>query len=264
MTASRLSTVAAARELTSPAPPGHGPRAALTLLGGWRLVVDGRVVDCPLTARRAVAILALRGPHRRLDLAAALWPQQPDPKAAARIRAMLWRLHRAAPDIVVAADRLALATDVAVDVAVLLDQARAATAPDTGPHGEADPADGLLVSGAELLPDWYEDWVLAERDRVARMRVGALEALARRHLATGSPARALRAAVAATLLDPLSEVPHRLAVEAHLAEGNAAAAVHLFTTFRDTLDRELDVDPSATFQNLVRPYAVGTALHRQR
>ncbi len=48
----------------------------------------------------------------------------------------------------------------------------------------------------ELLPDWYDDWVLAERETLRLRRIAALEHLADELLGRGRYAQATEAALA--------------------------------------------------------------------
>ena len=121
--------------------------------------------------------------------------------------------------------------------------------------GSASPHIGLLdllqVSG-ELLPDWYEDWVLVERERFRQLRLHALEILSIRFTELGLFWAALEAGLAAVAGEPLRESAHRTVVIAHLAEGNRLDAEHQFNLYRDLLRRELGIEPSASFTHLLR------------
>ena len=74
----------------------------------------------------------------------------------------------------------------------------------------------------DLLPDWYDDWLFLERERLGRLRVHALEALCRRFLDAGFPARAIDLALTAVSVEPLRESAHRALISTHLAEGNVS------------------------------------------
>jgi hypothetical protein len=73
--------------------------------------------------------------------------------------------------------------------------------------------------GGELLPGWYEDWVLVERKRLRQLRMHALEALAEKLTEAGRYGVAMPAAYAAVRADPVRESAHRAVVRVHLAEG---------------------------------------------
>nr|WP_246211838.1 bacterial transcriptional activator domain-containing protein [Phytoactinopolyspora alkaliphila] len=125
--------------------------------------------------------------------------------------------------------------------------------------------------GGELLPGWYDEWVLAERERIHQTRLHVLEALSGALVERGAHAQALEAALQAVEIDPLRESAHRSVIQVHLAEGNAAAAVREYQRFRSMLRDELDVEPThhmtALMQQVTRhdlsertgPGAPGTA-----
>ena len=74
-------------------------------------------------------------------------------------------------------DHIALSAATSVDVRDVLAAAR-----DLARCGPGDGRDSRvqdrLVRAEELLPGWYDDWVLLERERFARLRARSLEALA--------------------------------------------------------------------------------------
>ena len=104
----------------------------------------------------------------------------------------------------------------------------------------------------DLLPGWYDDWVLLERERLRQVRLQALEAVAARLASLGRHGEALQAAHAAIRAEPLRESAHRLMVRIHLAEGNVAEAVRAYELFRTMLEHELGVPPSELMTRLVR------------
>ena len=79
----------------------------------------------------------------------------------------------------------------------------------------------------------------------------ALEMLADKLARAGRYSEAVQAAYAAVDTEPLRESAHRAVVQVHLAEGNTAEAVRAYEAFRDLLDRELNVAPSAKMDALL-------------
>lgn len=77
----------------------------------------------------------------------------------------------------------------------------------------------------DLLPGWYEDWVLAERDGLQHLRLRALEEVAEVLLRRGRCSEALDAALAAVRRDPLRESTLRLVLRIHVAEGKRVEAL---------------------------------------
>ena len=232
------------------ADPDRPPRPVrLGLLGGFALETDGDTVTVPLHAQRLVAFLALQGrPLQRAYVAGRLWTELSQSRAHASLRSTLWRIGRLPCAAVEATTtHLALAAGLAVDGREL-----EACASRVLPDGDATAAEvDLLVHAGDLLPDWYEDWVVHERERLRQLRLLALEAAADALVAERAYAEAVVAALAVVAADPLRESAYRLLIRAYCGEGNTGEALRQFGLFRDVLHRELGLEPSARMQELV-------------
>jgi DNA-binding SARP family transcriptional activator len=113
---------------------------------------------------------------------------------------------------------------------------------------------GELAHTGDLLPGWYDDWVLFERERLRQMRLHSLEKLAGHMAGQGQHAEAVEAALAAVAADPLRESAHRTVVEVHLAEGNVSEALRAFERCRQLMSEELGIEPSPQMQSLIAPF----------
>jgi DNA-binding SARP family transcriptional activator len=112
----------------------------------------------------------------------------------------------------------------------------------------------------DLLPDWYDDWLVDEREGVRQLRLHALEVLTERLSTSGRHVEAIQAALAAVRLEPLRETAHAALIRAHLAEGNRSEALRQFSRCRDALAAELAVEPSESLRKLVaRPEMLSRA-----
>jgi DNA-binding SARP family transcriptional activator len=236
----------------------------LHLLGDWFLTVGGghtttaEPIELPSGPQHLIALLALQGRCARTQAAATLWPDCRDEVAAARLRAILWRLrhrHADVPALLAIGDTsLALASEIAVDVHRFRTSAELLIHDlDCRDEGGEDAAAAVLHS-SELLPGWYDDWVLAARERLQYLRLSALDALASRRRLQRRGHEALQAARAATSIEPLHESAHRTIVRTHLDNGDIVEAVNHYERFRAMLDRELGLPPSQLFTELVHPY----------
>jgi DNA-binding SARP family transcriptional activator len=224
----------------------------LALLDAFELRCAGDSVELPPSAQRLLALLALHErPLRRPHVAGTLWLDTPDERASANLRSSLWRLNRPGPKLVEATSlQLCLAPEIRVDVretAVLAHRLLAASGSAEGAEIDLDPA---RLTG-ELLPDWYDDWVLIERERLRQLSLHALEALGERLLAAGRLGEALEAALAAVAMEPLRESAHRLLIKIHLTEGNAAEAVRQLELCRTLFRDQLGLAPSDELTTLV-------------
>jgi DNA-binding SARP family transcriptional activator len=227
----------------------------LTLMSGFELRVDDAPVDVPSNAQRVLAYLALRDrPQSRLHVASALWLDLTEARAAANLRTALWRLHGLRDRLIWSGgNSIGLAGDVDVDLSRVVREARALIEPyDVATTSFGEPA---VVSvdhfAGDLLPEWDEDWILFERERLRQLRIHAMEALARRFRALGRMAEAVDAGLSAVSADPMRESAHRVLIEAHLAEGNVADARRQFDQFRQLLWDALALVPSAELCRLV-------------
>jgi DNA-binding SARP family transcriptional activator len=215
------------------------------LLGGLSVSCGSRSVDVPPGSRRLLAHLALhpRGVDRR-QAAGVLWPTVGDARAAGNLRSALWRLQTVECALIRADhSQLALRDDVVVDVVDLEGWAGRVLG------GTATPADLAMdprpVADTELLPGWYDDWVLVVRDRLRLRLLHALEALGALLRDAGRPREAVEAVQAAVLAEPLRESGQRALIEAHQAAGDWVAARRQFDAFRLLLQQEIGVEPSA-------------------
>jgi DNA-binding SARP family transcriptional activator len=219
----------------------------LSLLGAFTVTEGVQLVVIPSDAQRLVALLALsERPVSRVRVAALLWPDSTEARAAASLRSALWRLRRAAPWLILTGDNLEISEEVDVDVR----SARALA------HRMAEAPIGDEVSSPEpfledLLPDWYEDWAILERERFRQTRLHALEALCELLVGREDYARAVDAGLAAVAGEPLRESAHRTLIRAHLAEGNLGEAVRQYRSFQALLHQELGVEPSPELGLLV-------------
>jgi DNA-binding SARP family transcriptional activator len=208
----------------------------------------GRVSDgLPRGVQRLVALLGVSRRPPRTAVAGLLWPDVPEVHAQGSLRSALWRLHKIAPGLIqTCRDTLSLADGVQVDVRELTCWAHQVL----DPTARVDDLAAARLQG-ELLPGWYDDWVLLERERLRQLRMHALEALTDRLTAVGRYAEAVQAAYVALQAEPLRESAHRTLIRVHLAEGNLIEAMHAYESFRTLLADELGVAPSRLMRELV-------------
>lgn len=223
----------------------------LRLLGGFSLGDGVTVINLPLSAQRLLAFVALgEEPRRRPFVAGSLWAESSEVRAQASLRSALWRLGQAAPGTVIAsAGRVALSPELQLDVRSMVSAARSLfdSAPGDGPASGAD----LGVFTGDLLPDWYDDWVTFERERLRHLRMNAMEALAYRLSTQHRYAAAVECALAVIACERLRESAHRTLMQVHVDHGNLSEALRQFELYRTTLRYELGLDPSPHMLALV-------------
>jgi DNA-binding SARP family transcriptional activator len=228
----------------------------LHLLGGFELVRGASRLRLPDSAQRVLAYLALRRrPVTRAMASTTLWIDHPEDRAGANLRTAIWLIRRTAQDVVaLRGSTLALAAGVVVDVEALVDRAHVLV---RQPNPCCDHHDIDVLRG-ELLPEWDEDWLILERERLRQLRMHALEALCVHLSSVGQHADAIEAGLAAVESDPLRESAQRALIGAHLAEGNPCEAIRAYRRFHSTIIEALGVEPTAELRAIVEPFVGGT------
>jgi DNA-binding SARP family transcriptional activator len=236
----------------------HREATVVHLFAGPYVTVGADHRDVPEGSKQLLAFVALR--RRRVErrqAAGTLWPFGDDDRAAGNLRSALWRLRRAGIDVL-AADKwsLALGADVLVDVHLT---EQWATRLIEGRPGACDLAvSPSLVDALSLLPGFYDDWALMERERIRQRVLHALEALSERLATAGRFADAIEAAMLATSAEPLRESAQRALIKAHVAEGNLTEARRSYRAYHDLMGRELGIVPPDGFSaDLGIPAAAG-------
>jgi DNA-binding SARP family transcriptional activator len=234
---------------------------AVLLFGGPYIMHNGDRLEVPDGSKRLLVFVALNaGRVERRYAAGSLWPEGSDERAGGNLRSALWRLKCAGIDVV-ESDKctLGMRRGTVVDVGVVDEWAARLV------EGSAGATDLCLVNwrweAMDLLPGWYDDWVIFERERIRQRLLHALEALSRRLVEVNRCAEAVDAAISAVSADPLRESANRVLIEAHLAEGNLIEARRTYERYCDSVRRELGVDPGEELASLVR---VGSARKASR
>ena len=227
-------------------------------MSGFELRVHGEPVALTPASERLVAFLAMQDrTMRRCFVSGSLWPDATMDRANANLRSALWRVpivdrH---PLVDATSTHLRVRAGVEVDFHIA---ARLATAlvQDTG--GEAT-STTLEMLGSDLLPDWYEDWVVLERERYRQLRLHALDQACIGLIRGRRYGEALLLAMGATAADPLRESGFRLVIQIHLAEGNLVEALHQYHTYADRLQAELGAHPSPHLHRLLHQHGLDHA-----
>jgi DNA-binding SARP family transcriptional activator len=226
-------------------------RISLDLLDGFCLRMDAGAVEVSDMGQRLVAFVALGGrPLCRSLVAGTLWPEKTEARAAANLRTTLWRLNalEPSPTITCTGSSLALASGVRLDVAVVEEQGWALV------EGRADkplevPYDWFAH---ELLPGWYEDWVIVARERLGQLQIRFLEALVNWVRERGDFARAIDLAMRLVAIDPLRERSQLTLIRALLEEGSWGRAQWQAEQYCHVLDGTFGPGASEMFMSAYR------------
>lgn len=223
----------------------------LCLLGGPYVLHDGRHSNVPEGSKRLLAFVALRGGRVDRRLAAGtLWPEGSDARAAGNLRSAVWRLKSTGIDILEADQHtLSLRTGTVIDVKALCEWSVRLV------EGRPRPADLRILTwdpeAADLLPGWYDDWVVCERERIRQLLLHGLEALCRELIIRDRATEAVEAAMDVIRFEPLRESANRVLIEAHLAEHNHCEAHRAFHAYARLAREELGVEPSDDLTRLI-------------
>lgn len=193
-------------------------------------------------------------PHSREALASMLWGNTSTEKSKKYLRQALWHLHAAlnngdgAEVLVVDHDWLSLnpRTDLWTDVADF-ERAFAAAEGIPGKQLEREQAQALRDAAAlyhdDLLPGWYQDWILFERERLQNMYllildklIGYLQYHQQYEVAQGYGTTILK-------YDPARERTHRQLMYLYYHSGDRTAALRQFERCAAALKQELGVKP---------------------
>jgi DNA-binding SARP family transcriptional activator len=203
---------------------------------------------------RILGYLALQaGQAERSVMAGVLWPETARARALGNLRSALWRLPggaRHAVDECGPSLRLSGIVDCDLD---LVERGLSSF--------ESEDALDVLTWGwrEELLAGWYDDWVLAARERLQARRAVALERLSALSSARGLPGDALLYAALSVWAQPLRESAYQALLRAHLDRGNRLEAVELYRELSLMLRRELGVPPSIETAALMGDLATAVA-----
>ena len=192
-------------EILDSPPVGHSEHSGalvVHLFAGPYVTVGTQRREVPEGSKQLLAFVALRGRRvERRHAAGTLWPFGNEERAAGNLRSALWRLRRAGINVL-AVDKwsLALCTHVVVDLHVMDQWAtRLIQGTAAGHDLEISPS---VSEALDLLPGWYDDWALMERERIRQRLLHALEALSVRLACLGRFGDAVDAALLAVGAEP--------------------------------------------------------------
>lgn len=249
------------RSLVRPAgarPGASMARLDLTLLGGFQARLNpGPPLRVP--TRKAQALLAYLAlppglSHPRDKLASLLWGEMRQEQARTNLRQTLFNLRKALPvtapeslhqdGAYVALDPAAVNVDVATfEALVTQGTPEALTRAATLYQGD-------LLTGLAVQEPQFEEWLMAERERLRELALEALARLLAQQRATGETEAAVRTALRLIALDPLLETVHRTLMRLYLELDRRTAALRQYQHCVGVLKRELDVEPEAETRQL--------------
>ena len=227
---------------------------SLELLGDFRMRSEsGSLINIP--ARKSQALLAFLGvrPAQQVSrdkLAALLWSSTAPEQGRQSLRQTLSTLRKELAQI---SDRKILVEEgdfLALDrELVYVDVVEFESLVGAGTPEALDPATrlyaGEFLDGFHLDEEKFDQWVIAERDRLHRLALKAHGQLVEQLLRHESVDRAVEVAQQSLRLDPLQEPMHRTLMRLYIRSGDLTNALQQYDACAKTLRRELGTEPDA-------------------
>lgn len=224
-------------------------RFQLSLLQSWQLRGDAGIVHVAARQQRLISALAINGPRPRRYLVGLLWPESFETRALESLRVCVHLVSRQVPGLLVNGGAV-LSLSEFVDVDLHRVRARIRELGEVGLNGNVASCLNELRD-ADLLPGWYDDWVLFEQARLRQDRLHAFQIIARESLARSDYETALEASEAALELEPLYESAVGLLIQAEREQGNNASAIRAFERYEAKLKEEMGIPPSEALRRFI-------------
>jgi DNA-binding SARP family transcriptional activator len=222
------------------------------VLGQFDVRLNGNPVDLPSRPAQSLLahlILTAGTPHRREHLAGLLWPDATEANARSNLRHTLWRIRKAlgteskTEREYLLADELVISFDP--QAAYWLDAALLARS--TKP-AQTETLDGLIASvsvyGGELLPGFYEEWVILERERLKAAFERKMQKVLEGLVEERRWPEVLEWGERWIALGHTPEPAYRALMHAHSGLGDLSSVAAVFRRCSEALQRELGVGPS--------------------
>ncbi len=221
----------------------------IALLGRYDIHLNEEPIELKLRpVQNLLAYLLLHRDkrHRREQLAGILWPDYTEASARKNLRNTLYRLRQAIGEGYLAADRSSVAFNV--DTAFWLDVAQLEQAASAEEIEAIIQAAGLYQG--ELLPGYYEDWVLWERERLQALFERLMVDLLQRLIGAGRWSESQTWAEHWIAQGQAPEQAYRALMLAHAAQGDHGSMVQAYRRGRLALKEMLGVAPSPETERL--------------
>lgn len=221
----------------------------LQLLGAWRLLRGGASICPGMRQQRLIAAVAIVGPCTRSYLAGLLWPDATENHAKSSLRVGIHLASTQIPGLLVCdGGVLSLSETVAVDLHHVRDLLELA--------GRAH-LDGMAASyvaelqTADLLPGWYDDFIVDEQNRLRSGRLHCFKRIAHDSLMHGQNDVAILASRAALAIEPYDDFSIAHLIRAETRQGNHTGAARIYDEYAATLRDNLGIPPPPAITALV-------------
>ena len=236
----------------------------LELLGDFRIRSEsGELVS--ITAKKSQAMLAYLAvrPTQQVSrdkMSALLWSSTAPEQARQSLRQTLSTLRKELAGISSKRILFEQGDFLGLDAAnVHVDVVEFESLVQNGSAEALDPATRLytgdFLEGFELDEEKFDQWVIAERDRLHRLALRAHTQLVEQLTRSGSIDEAVAAAQQSLRIDPLQEPMHRTLMRLYVKSGDLMNALQQYDACAKVLRRELGIEPDAETRGLQQEIA---------
>jgi predicted ATPase/DNA-binding SARP family transcriptional activator len=217
------------------------------LFGAPQFRRDGKVLPLPVT-HKATSLLAYlflhkNYPHSREKLAALFWGDASDEQARHSLRTALATLRKRLGDRMFISDRETV--QINPDISIWVDALEFQKSADSASQEEiANLQEAIDLYRGDLLANFYDDWVLQEREHYRVLYLDLLLRMTQRMRSRSEYGRAIEYAERALESDPANERAHQHLIFCRLASGDRSTALRQYEKCRRVLQEELAVEPS--------------------
>ncbi|HEX9074720.1 MAG TPA: BTAD domain-containing putative transcriptional regulator, partial [Anaerolineae bacterium] len=230
----------------------------LYLLGSFRIECEKQAIHLPTRKIESLLAFLLLYPveHAREKIAALFWGDSPDAQARGSLRTALNILRRQLGDafLLITRESVQVNPEFPVWVDAREFQARAAVLLSEIPEN-VDASDLDLYQG-DLLTDFYDDWIIRERERYQAIYLSTLLRLTEHFRSVSRYERAIDTARRILIADPANESAHQHLMFCYLATGDRSAALQQYEECKRILQEELGAEPmpetTALFERIKR------------
>lgn len=238
-------------------PPDY-PTLHIYLLGGFRLTYGDESIKSVKSPRLqsllAYLVLHRDAPQSRQHLAFLLWPDTSEAQARNNLRNLLHQLRRALPtaDKFVQSDAQTVywssESPFTLDVEKFEDAASQAEQVKNKADARKALENALKLYQGDLLPSCYDDWIIADRERLRQQFIKILEQLVQLLENQHDYDTAIEYTHNLLGHDPLREATYCRLMHLYALKSDRARALQVYQECAEVLQRELDIEPDRTTQ----------------
>jgi predicted ATPase/DNA-binding SARP family transcriptional activator len=220
------------------------------LLGRFKLSLDGKPIELPSRPAQSLFAYLILHPgteHRREKLAGLFWPDSSESNARNNLRQALWRVRKALGDeegvegAFFISDSFTIAFNSSVDY-----ELDAGVLEKDLPERVSieDLYEIVSLYEGELLPGFYEDWVVLKREHLQANFERKMQRLMERLVGEKRWHDVLEWGERWIALGQVPELAFRALIIAHGGLGDTSSVASVYQRCVDTLEAELGVEPS--------------------